>query len=127
MRWRGRAGRARPHAVLARSSSTGTASVASAAMSYSSGGANLRHGRVPFEAIKRFREKVAAGDPPLGPGVTLTDPRITDALVRMIHPVCAQRLFHRVAARWLTARSLPRRDMARTRWITSGTTKNIAP
>ena len=85
MRWRGRAGRARPHAVLARSSSTGTASVASAAMSYSSGGANLRHGRVPFEAIKRFREKVAAGDPPLGPGVTLTDPRITDALVRMIH------------------------------------------
>ena len=59
------------------------ASVASAAMSYSSGGANLRHGRVPFEAIKRFREKVAAGDPPLGPGVTLTDPRITDALVRI--------------------------------------------
>ena len=96
-------------------------------MSYSSGGANLRHGRVPFEAIKRFREKIAAGDPPLGPGVTLTDPRITDALVRMIHPVCAQRLFHRVAARWLTVRSLPRRDMARTRWITSGTTKNIAP
>ena len=39
-----------------------------------------RRRRVPFDAIKAFREKIDAGEPPLGPAVVLTDPRITDAL-----------------------------------------------
>ena len=42
--------------------------------------AESRRTRVPFEAIKALREKIDAGDPPLGPAVVLTDPRITDAL-----------------------------------------------
>ena len=41
---------------------------------------SLRTRRAPFEAIKAFRRRIDAGDPPLGPAVTLTDPRITDAL-----------------------------------------------
>ena len=39
-----------------------------------------RRARAPFEAIKALREKIERGDPPLGPAVVLTDPRITDAL-----------------------------------------------
>ena len=36
--------------------------------------------RPPFEAVKAFRAKIEARDPPMGPLISLTDPRVTDAM-----------------------------------------------